>query len=65
MCVWILLMCELRAHNSISFLEKILSGIEKILTTFSIPNKIFLKTDLLMYATHTHTRLITRALCVQ
>ena len=43
-------MCELRAHNSISFLEKILSGIEKIL---------------LMYATHTHTRLITRALCVQ
>ena len=52
--MWILLMCALRAHNNISFLEKILSRIEKILTTFSIPNKFFLKTDLLMYATHTY-----------
>ena len=37
----ILLTCALRAYNSILFLEKGLSGIEKALTIFSIPNKIF------------------------
>ena len=43
-------MYALRAYNSILFLEKVLLKIEKVLTTFSIPNKIFPKTDLLMYA---------------
>ena len=41
---WILLMC------SILFLKKILSEIEKVLIAFSIPDKIFPKTYLLMYA---------------
>ena len=36
-------MCVLRTHNSIPFLEK-------VLTTFSIPDKIFPKTNLLIYA---------------
>ena len=43
-------MCALRAHNSIPFLEKILSRIEKVLTSFSIPDKIFPKMNLLIYA---------------
>ena len=43
----IFLTCVQRAHNSISFLEKVLLRIKKILTTFSILNKNFLKTDLL------------------
>ena len=42
----ILLTCALKAHNSISFLEKVLLEIKKILTVFSIPNKIFPKTNL-------------------
>jgi len=42
----ILLTCALKTHNSISFLEKVLSEIKKILTAFSIPNKNFSKTDL-------------------
>ena len=33
----ILLMCALRAHNSIPILEKVLSGIEKVVNTFSKP----------------------------
>ena len=37
----ILLTCVLRVHNSIPFFKKVLSGIEKILTAFSIINKIF------------------------
>ena len=40
--------CALRTHNNISFLEKVLLRIEKVLTVFSIPNKFFSKTDLLM-----------------
>ena len=43
-------MCALKAHNRIPFLEKVLLGIEKVLTVFSIPDKNFSKTDLLMYA---------------
>ena len=39
-------MCALRAHNSKLILEKGLSGIAKVLTTFSIPNKTFPKMDL-------------------
>ena len=35
-------------------LEKSLSKIEKVLTTFSIPNKIFLKMDLLMCVLRAH-----------
>lgn len=42
------LTCVLRAHDSIPFLEKKLSGIEKVLTTFTIPDKFFPKTDLLL-----------------
>ena len=45
--VRILLPCVLSAHNSIPFLEKVLSGIENVLTTFSISDKIIPKTDLL------------------
>jgi len=41
-------MCVLRTHNSIPILKKNLSEIEKMLTVFSIFDKIFLKTDLLM-----------------
>ena len=33
----ILLMCALRAPNSIPILEKVLSGIEKVVNTFSKP----------------------------
>ena len=33
----VLLMCVLRAHNSIPILEKVLSGIEKVVNTFSKP----------------------------
>ena len=33
----ILLMCVLRAHNSIPILEKVLLGIEKVVNTFSKP----------------------------
>ena len=43
-------MFALRAHNNITFLENVLLEIEKVLTVFSIPDKIFSKTDLLMYA---------------
>ena len=42
-------MYVLRAHNNILFLEKILSGIEKVLTAFSILDKFFPKIDLLIY----------------
>ena len=42
-------MFALRAHNNITFLENVLSEMEKVLTAFSIPDKIFSKTDLLMY----------------
>ena len=40
--------CALRTHNNILFLEKVLLRIEKVLTVFSISNKFFSKTDLLM-----------------
>ena len=43
-------MFALRAHNNITFLENVLLEIEKVLTAFSIPDKIFSKTNLLMYA---------------
>ena len=43
-------MCTLRAHNSIPFLEKVLSRVKEVLTTFSILDKKISKTDLLMYA---------------
>ena len=43
-------MYVLRVYNNIQFLEKILSRIEKFLTAFSIPDKIFPKMNLLMYA---------------
>ena len=48
-------MCALRAYNSIPFLEKVLSEIEKMLTTFSISDKIFPKIDLLMHALRAST----------
>ena len=47
-------MCVLRAYNGIPFLEKVLLKIEKVLIVFSIPDKIFPKTDLLMYALRAH-----------
>ena len=49
-------MCAQRVNNSIPFLEKVLSGIEKVFTIFSIPDKIFLKTNLLMYALEIYSR---------
>ena len=44
-----LLTCALRIRSSILFLEKVLLGIEKVLIIFSIFDKFFLKTNLLMY----------------
>ena len=43
-------MCALRSHNIIPFLENVLSEIEKVLTAFLIPDKIFPKMNLLTYA---------------
>ena len=48
--LWILMLNVLRACNSKSILKKVYKKIEKILTTFSIIDKTFLKKDLLMYA---------------
>ena len=50
-------MCAQRVNNSIPFLEKVLSGIEKVLTIFSIPDKIFLKTNFLMYALEIYSQI--------
>ena len=47
-------MCALRAHNNKSFLEKIFLRIEKVLTAFSIFEKIFPKIDGLMCAFGAH-----------
>ena len=71
----ILLTCVLRVHNSIPFFKKVLSGIEKILTafsiinkifkTFSISDKIFPKIDVLRaYINQTHIYTHIRASCV-
>ena len=51
-------MCALRVrvHNNSSFLEKNFSEIEKVLTAFSIPEKIFQKiNDLMCSLRHTLT----------
>ena len=47
---FILLIYALKTHNSIPFFKKVLLGIEKVLIVFSISNKKFSKTNLLMYA---------------
>ena len=44
-------MYALKAHNSISILKKILWGIEKVLTAFSIPDKTFSKIGILLWHT--------------
>ena len=44
-----LLTCALRIRSIILFLEKVLLGFEKVLIIFSIFDKFFLKTNLLMY----------------
>ena len=52
------IMCALRVrvHNNSSFLEKNFSEIEKVLTAFSIPEKIFQKiNDLMCSLRHTLT----------
>ena len=36
-------MCALRAHINKSIFGKVLLGIEKVVKTFSIPNKLFPK----------------------
>ena len=43
-------MCVLRAHNNFHFWKIFFSIIEKVLTTFSILEKMFLKVDSLMCA---------------
>ena len=51
---WILLMCVLRTHVKLSSFENIFSKIEKIMTVFSIPKKMFPKTENLMCVLRTH-----------
>ena len=40
---WVRLMCALRAHINKSIFGKVLLGIEKVVKTFSISNKLFSK----------------------
>ena len=47
-------MCALRAHIKLSVFENIFSRIEKVMTAFSIPEKMFLKTENLMCALRAH-----------
>ena len=47
-------MCALRAHIKPPIFGNILSGIEKVLTAFSIPEKMFLNIDSLMCALRAH-----------
>ena len=47
-------MCALRAHIKLSVFENIFSGIEKAVITFSILEKMFLKTESLMCALRAH-----------
>jgi len=47
-------MCALRAHINKSIFGKILLGIEKVVKTFSILNKLFPKLVYLMYALRAH-----------
>ena len=51
--VWILLICAFR-HTLISIFEKKNSRIEKVITAFSILDKIFLKIENLIYAFRAH-----------
>ena len=50
----ILLMCVLRAHIKFSVLGNIFSRIEKIMTAFSISEKMFSKTESLICVLRTH-----------
>ena len=50
----ILLMCALKAHINFHFWKKNFSRIEKVMITFSIPEKIFLKIENLMCAFRVH-----------
>ena len=52
--IWILLMCALRAHIKLSVFGNIFSRIEKVMTAFSISEKIFPKTENLMCALRAH-----------
>ena len=47
-------MCALRAHIKLSVFRKNFSRIEKVMTVFSIPEKIFPKLDDLMCALRAH-----------
>ena len=47
-------MCALRAHIKLSNFRNILSGIEKAVNTFSIPEKIFPNIGDLMCALRVH-----------
>ena len=47
-------MCALRAHINKSIFGKDLLGIEKVVKTFSIPNKIFPKLVYYLCALRTH-----------
>jgi len=51
-------MYALRAHNNFHFLKKNFSGIEKVLTAFSISEKIFLKMNDLMRVLRAHVNRI-------
>ena len=48
------LMCALRAHIKLSICGNIFSRIEKVITTFSIPEKIFTQIEILMCALRAH-----------
>ena len=47
-------MCALRAHIKLSVFKNIFSRIEKVITAFSIPEKMFPKTESLMCALRAH-----------
>ena len=47
-------MCALRAHINFHFWKKIFSRIEKVVTAFSILEKMFLKIESLMCALRAH-----------
>ena len=56
-------MCALRAYIKFYIFGNIFSGIEKIVITFSILEKMFLKTESLMCALKAHISKILTNIC--
>ena len=53
-------MCALRAHIKPPIFENIFLKIEKVLTVFSVTDKMFLKLDSLICALRTYMTLLTK-----